>query len=496
MSTRRGAMVAIAQATGLLPIPRVALAGRGGWPGTTTTTTNNVSTTDSLYVAPPGGVGDQIAIYGNYFLTNGGRSSTGLAAFTASGATRVNGVVTRWKWGATPDAAMNGADSIVVNPGDDVWVYIPAINAAAGALVHERVTEVGAAGNLPRLTNVGTRRTRYEGAVRTAVTDLVASQQAWTDGNDCVIVAPARDPATGFITLPGSGTAAAVASTGTGWVAPASSLLLVDPVDGTIATVGNTNSARTTATMNAGAGSTRYWNPGSYFIAVPAVGSDSSGHALHARFGVKRPGAGLSRGFVTDSVGRAFAAGDNFGDAKGNYGILERAFDSNGGFTSMGVIGNTATAHRTWFPTSNLRSIIQTANVLFDEVYLLLLNNDIAGGVSTLAGLKAAMAEIAAYWQSRGARVILCTIPPRSSTTDGQTPLTPGFVSGGLRDVCNAEIRGNTMVPNQRGYMEIATPLEDPADHSKYKVGFTTDGIHPNDAAIQYALTQQMFYPS
>lgn len=117
--------------------------------------------------------------------------------------------------------------------------------------------------------------------------------------------------------------------------------------------------------------------------------------------------------------------------------------------------------------------------------------NDFAGG-RTAVQITDALAAIGTWLNNQGIVPYVCTIPPRSTSSDSwaTTVNQTTHASNSVRVTANATIRA-ALAP-YAGFFEVADLLESARDSGIWKASHTADGIHPNatgQAAADDAIT-------
>jgi len=196
-------------------------------------------------------------------------------------------------------------------------------------------------------------------------------------------------------------------------------------------------------------------------------------------------------GLAGDSLGYGY--GDTFEDSELK-GFFVRAMDAENRLYRKVAIG--ADQMQFW-AGGNAEKRIQLLEKA-DAILCHLGANDITGG-RTLAQLQANAIEVWGLLGRSGSRVWQTTQRPKSASTDAwatkanQTPTSPAYAVGGVRDTWNAWLRGGastviqgkTLTAGQSGHpltgvADISYALEDQADQFYYRSpGYTTDGTHP-----------------
>lgn len=114
----------------------------------------------------------------------------------------------------------------------------------------------------------------------------------------------------------------------------------------------------------------------------------------------------------------------------------------------------------------------------------------------TAAQILADLATIGQALADQGVDAYLCTVPPRTTSTDAwattanQTPTTGESV----RVTVNAAIRAGS-VAGYVGYFDTADAVEPSRDAGIWKAAYTTDGIHPTANAAATAMADAIAVP-
>ena len=121
---------------------------------------------------------------------------------------------------------------------------------------------------------------------------------------------------------------------------------------------------------------------------------------------------------------------------------------------------------------------------------VLLGTNDLSGGLSA-AQLQSSLLEIWAALAAQGCRVLVCTIPPHTNSTDtwatttNQSPVNASYSagSGSARGQINAFIRAAPASGRGVfGVIDVSDAVETQRDSGLWRTGFTNDGTHWNAA--------------
>ncbi len=184
-------------------------------------------------------------------------------------------------------------------------------------------------------------------------------------------------------------------------------------------------------------------------------------------------------------MGDSLTAGSNGedesgADQHGNYGYVARGLylgDANGypvpyanlsrgGEKASDVAGNAGATRR---------GMLQYCTHVFEGYG----TNDIGGG-RTLAQLQADKLRLWQTFRANSLKIYVANLLPRTTDATNTTPVA-GFAPGGLRDQYNTWLLTQVGVTID-GVIDVASVVEDPANHGHWLSGETADGIHPNSA--------------
>lgn len=206
-----------------------------------------------------------------------------------------------------------------------------------------------------------------------------------------------------------------------------------------------------------------------------------------------------------DSIARGYTSSDAYGDAKGNFGILERGFNSQFGILNLSVTGQRAVG----FPTTKSYAAITGSGVTINYCLIELGINDVTAG-TTFSDLADANKAIADYWRAKGAKIQFTTLLPSTTGTFTGDPSTnqtanTGAGSSGVRTTYNAAIRSgsDSRLVGDYAPLDISYVLEDRtypwAWNGSAGIALTADGSHPrgwSDAPAAKTGTTYNFFPS
>jgi lysophospholipase L1-like esterase len=174
------------------------------------------------------------------------------------------------------------------------------------------------------------------------------------------------------------------------------------------------------------------------------------------------------------------------GDGNGNWGWLQRAaFNSNVPCLVLARSGDQASLNLA--PNCKKRRLLTgPSGPIVDWVVLMLGVNDATNG-QTYTQLKTNLTSIITALHNHGVKVCLCTISPRTTSTDSWATTANQTMSAshGLSDppnLVNTDLRGGNFYGADMMY-DFAAKCESSVGSCIWKAGsVTADGVHPNQA--------------
>lgn len=187
-----------------------------------------------------------------------------------------------------------------------------------------------------------------------------------------------------------------------------------------------------------------------------------------------------------DSVGDGFG---DFGDpANGLQGHLTRALDNLVPWTKFTRPGH---SYLNLVNAANHRRMLSSVAGTYTHVFIQLGTNDLYANARTFLQTQQSILSVVGNFADRGVKVILCTVPPVTTSTDSWA--TPGnqtisnnpVGANGHRISVNDWIRAG--VPGVTAVFDFADIVETSRNSGIWKGGYTSDGVHENTISAAVA---------
>ncbi len=214
----------------------------------------------------------------------------------------------------------------------------------------------------------------------------------------------------------------------------------------------------------------------------------------------------LSLALLSDSIGQGQGDdatgvatwGSSTGNGQGYWGWFGRAcYGATIPFLQLSRAGDQASFNQPPYSyRKNMLNVLSSGPIV-DWVFVALGTNDATNG-RTYTQLKADLTAIVADYQRRGVKVCICSITPKTTSTDSWATVANQTVASGhgLTDgpaKVNQDLRSGNWY-NADNFFDLGGYMESSIGSCVWAAGYTADGLHPNQAAhIAVAAIAQSF---
>lgn len=228
-------------------------------------------------------------------------------------------------------------------------------------------------------------------------------------------------------------------------------------------------------TTSPGTGNTVSNMPGSPSYAVPQNNDYGFGPSLIVgRTSVVEASVVL----LGDSIGDGY---NDTGDSDGLQGHLARALGDDLPWTKF-----TRPGHSYLFlkPAQNHFRMFGAISGLVTHAFIQLGTNDLYANAQTYLQTRASAEVVFAALAARGVRVVACTVPPVTTSTDSWATTGNQTISNSPSGANTARISFNewlrSLPDNVVGVVDVADACETARNSGIWKAGYTDDGVHMN----------------